>query len=266
MRKPYQVTIITLILVTAVFAMSLPGVVAERNKMVPGVLLTFDDHGIAGWYDTRDLFNKYDVKATFFVDKIYKLDREKLNMLKALRDDGHEIACHGFNHLDAKEFTHFNSLDDYINYEVMPSIKLMTDKGFPPTSFAYPFGTRTNDIDRAMLEKFLILRGTAYTNSEQRIKDLDIAYYNPKEGGKLIHAVGIDEIYGNTVDEILEGLCRARNNGEILMLYSHLIGDSEGECGGKYFTNKAKLERVFQYVSENSLKFYKVSELDQFNN
>ena len=39
----------------------------------------------------------------------------------------------------------------------------MRSDGFPVTSFAYPFGARTHEIDRAILEHVAILRSISFT-------------------------------------------------------------------------------------------------------
>jgi peptidoglycan/xylan/chitin deacetylase (PgdA/CDA1 family) len=180
-------------------------------------------------------------------------------MLRVLKRDGHEIASHGLNHLNALDFVNSNSLEAYIAEEIIPSIHMMEKDNLKPTSFAYPFGARTEEIDAALLEIFKIIRGTTYTNSKIRLKDLDSVYYMPGRSNGLVFGVGIDGIYNNTIEEILKGIDRARDKGEILVVYAHIIGDDEDDYS--YMVSKNKLERILQYVKENDMVFYTMSEV-----
>lgn len=235
------------------------GETVSSKKFDPGIALTFDDKTIEQWHNARELFNKYNVNVTFFVSKIHALTKKEISMLKELRDDGHEIGSHSFNHLNAERFVSLNFVEDYIDYEINPSIKLLKRKGFSPGSFAYPFGARSEKIDEALFNKFEIIRGTAYTNNQTRIKDLDKVYYSEKKENRLIFAVGIDEIYKNTNDEIIQGIERAEENKEILIFYGHSIGKTAGK--DEYKVDIDTLEEIIKFTSEKGLKFYTVSDI-----
>ena len=97
--------------------------------------LTFD----AAWgnEDTQaliDIFDRYNVKVTFFVvgDWVEKYPES----VKALADAGHEVMCHSDSH------AHFNSLSAD---EIVADISSCCDKieavtGVRPTLFRAPFG------------------------------------------------------------------------------------------------------------------------------
>ncbi|NLY72047.1 MAG: hypothetical protein GX076_10280 [Clostridiales bacterium] len=84
-------------------------------------------------------------------------------------------------------------------------------------------------------------------------------YYMPGRSNGLVFGVGIDGIYNNTIEEILKGIDRARDKGEILVVYAHIIGDDEDDYS--YMVSKNKLERILQYVKENDMVFYTMSEV-----
>ena len=56
-----------------------------------GYMLSFDDCYVHEWYDQRDIFNEFDVSATFFVTRFSQLKPGQIDMLKDLEGDGHEI-------------------------------------------------------------------------------------------------------------------------------------------------------------------------------
>ena len=224
-----------------------------------GIALTFDDHYVISWYSARELFKKYGARVTFFVDKYLEFNANELNLLKELKNDGHEIAGHGLYHLDAPQFVKEKSIDAYISEEIDSLIEVMAIDGFELTAFAYPGGARTKELYEALLKKFRIIRGTVYTGNKTALKNLDSAYYKPGNGNWLVFGVGIDGIYGNTVESILEGLERANRNGEVLVLYAHRIGESENE--NSYIVSMDKLEMILRYATHTNMKFYTISEL-----
>ena len=115
--------------------------------------ISFDDKHIRSWYDARALFNKYDVKATFFITFPHELTGEEVEMLRALAADGHEIASHAYSHENATGYVKQKGLNAYTAAEVVPSINTMGELGYHPVTFAYPYGARTRSID---FEKVLL--------------------------------------------------------------------------------------------------------------
>lgn len=133
----------------------------------PAIVLSFDDQiNIRSWNATRDLFNAYEIRATFFVDRWQNIDAEEMGILQNLSKDGHEIGFHTVHHADY--FTYLeanNTAQDYYEREILPGLALVAELGFSPTSFAYPHGHRDSDIDEWLLANFTALRGTS-SNTE----------------------------------------------------------------------------------------------------
>ena len=63
----------------------------QENLETGAVVITFDDQSIDEWFACRALFNIYNVKATFFITRPFLLDSSKIEKLKLLVNDGHEI-------------------------------------------------------------------------------------------------------------------------------------------------------------------------------
>jgi peptidoglycan/xylan/chitin deacetylase (PgdA/CDA1 family) len=119
-----------------------------------GVVITFDDAYIDEWYSIRDLLNTYKAKVTFFVARFDRLNEDQIKKLKIFRNDGHEIAFHGLRHLNAVNFVKDNSVEKYLEVEILPGINIMKNKGFYPLSFSYPFVAHTSRIDNALFNLF----------------------------------------------------------------------------------------------------------------
>ncbi|ERI92262.1 polysaccharide deacetylase [Clostridiales bacterium oral taxon 876 str. F0540] len=126
-------------------------------KLFPGgnkkaFTLSYDD-GITQDKKLVDIFNKYNLKATFNLNSglqgiegsfvindllIKRMDREEITHLY----DGHEIAIHGLRHLSLidipKEFMIEEVLEDRKNHERM--------YGYPVRGMAYPYGTYNETV------------------------------------------------------------------------------------------------------------------------
>lgn len=114
---------------------------------------TFDD-GFANWVDTIEVFNKYNVKGTFFMNTIQFTDESKVKFLsdincadeKLLIDEkgierivsaGHEIGAHTHSHRTLKGLS-----DEEFTIEINKNIEILNSLGIKPLNFAIPFGMR----------------------------------------------------------------------------------------------------------------------------
>ncbi len=137
----------------------------------PGLALTFDDAHTAEWHAMRELLAAHDARVTFFVTRFSQLSDARVQHLVDLRADGHAIEAHGVNHLDAAELTERRGLDAWVDEELRPSIDDLRAAGFEPSSFAYPFGTRTSSLDAAALEHVGLVRSITFTEPSPPVSD-----------------------------------------------------------------------------------------------
>jgi hypothetical protein len=131
-----------------------------------GVALMYDDAWVSEWVKSMDLIAKYDAKVTLYVayyDRLQPDERDELHQLAAA---GFDIEAHSVNHIRGAEYVENNGLDAYLDDEVVPSIDVLNADGYDVVSYAYPFGMRTDEIDRAILAtgKVQTLRALAETN------------------------------------------------------------------------------------------------------
>ncbi len=229
----------------------------KKNKSghpVAGVVLTFDDTSINEWCEADKLLNQYTWKATFCVSKINTFSYSEITKLVALQNKGHEIAGHGLHHWDAKKFVAQNGTAEYLNQEINPMLDLMDFYSLKVTSFSYPFGVRTATIDKALLTKFKIIRGTTYGEENPSFQN---CYYNHK---KVVYGIGIDTYHPHfSIPYLLRLLNYTRQNHKILILFGHI---PVTKTTANYQTQMQTLHLICNYVKQHKMKFYRLSELD----
>jgi peptidoglycan/xylan/chitin deacetylase (PgdA/CDA1 family) len=238
------------------------GTITPAPVSTAGVAITFDDAYVDDWYEIRDLLKKYDANVTFFVTDFASLDENQVNKLKLLQDDGHEIAFHGSNHIDAMEYLKNHSISEYLNNQIIPGVDLMRNQGLNPVDFSYPFGSGSQNraLTQALHQYFLHIRGTKNSDAYHSLKDVNSAYYQYGENTSLIFGVGIDDVtYGNSLKDIYDGISRAKEEDRIVIFYSH---DPVPSNPGHYQLSYDRLEKILINVSENKLKFYTISEIN----
>lgn len=137
---------------------------ARDGAKRPGIALSFDDTEIDAWFEFRDVFARYDARATFFVTRYYEWSDEARAKLHVLFDEGHSIEAHGVNHINVCLYSEMHDLDEhdldaYIAEEVMPSVEVLRADGFTPHAFAFPGGIEGNAIVEALEPHIEITRG-----------------------------------------------------------------------------------------------------------
>src|SRR5262249_14275640 len=126
------------------------------SQLVPGeprgaLALAFDDNAPDQWITVAPLLAKHHAHVTFFVTRWTELTDAQHDELHELSQDGHDLQPHPVHHLHATDYVQQHGLPAYLTDEVLPSIEVMADAGYPPTSLAYPFGDHTAEIDEAVL-------------------------------------------------------------------------------------------------------------------
>src|SRR5439155_3191160 len=104
----------------------------------------------------------YGAHVTFFVSRYIALEDYQHGQLHDLAADGHDIAAHTVLHLNAPLYVEDHGVAAYLDDEALPSIDVLRSDGFDVTSFAYPFGARTGELDDALLEHIPIVRSVAF--------------------------------------------------------------------------------------------------------
>jgi peptidoglycan/xylan/chitin deacetylase (PgdA/CDA1 family) len=133
----------------------------DRTAPRAGLALAFDDDDVAGWLTIRDTLRRHGAHVTFFVTHYAAMTDEARAGIRQLASDGHDIEAHGVDHAHAPAYVAAHGLDAYLADEALPSIDVLVADGYPAVAFAYPFGERTEALDRALLEHVALVRTTA---------------------------------------------------------------------------------------------------------
>jgi peptidoglycan/xylan/chitin deacetylase (PgdA/CDA1 family) len=136
---------------------------AQDRDTAPGIALSFDDHTATVWLAAQPLFEKYGARVTFFVSRYAALADEERAALKVLAAHGHDIETHSVRHLRAPDYVENHGLAAYLRDEVDPAIDAMRNDGYEIHAFAYPFGARTGETDRAIARRVPVVRSIAFT-------------------------------------------------------------------------------------------------------
>lgn len=128
-----------------------------------GVALSFDDAHVAHWLAGADLFARYGARVTFFVAYYDRLTDDARAGLRELADHGHAIEAHGMRHWRAPLYVEQKGLAAYLTDEALPSIEYLRADGYPVAAYAYPYGARTAELDRALLAHVPLVRSVAFT-------------------------------------------------------------------------------------------------------
>lgn len=226
-----------------------------KPQIIPGVILSFDDAYVNEWFTTNQELKKYGWKGTFFVSRINTLKHYQIHKLLELQKEGHEIAGHGLNHLNAADYTRVHTINKYMKDEIDPMLDLMGFYGLKVTSFAYPYGGRTKKLDAALMKKFKIVRGRAFC---EEVANKQGCYYN---NSNLVFSFSIDDTHNHfNIPHLLKLLDYAKNNHKILILNSH---KTVKKVTGDYQTENETLALICQYVKRNNMQFYTLSDLDK---
>ncbi len=219
-----------------------------------GFALTFDDNFVDNWFSMRNVFLEYGMKPTFFVSQLYALNQSHIDKLKILESDGGEIGCHTYDHGGVtRDFNNnVNLISQYINAQIIPILDEIRALGFDPKSFAYPYGEHEVHYDNAVRAYFPYLRTTA-SNHGRRLSEMEEIFHKKRKYYNILAGDGIDNSYGNELDEIQEAFIKASKNGEIITLYAHRILNNPADL---YAISPQKLEKIIQYSRELGLKSY----------
>ncbi len=123
----------------------------ETTSIVNGGLR--DETGIKVWKDglpmLLDLYDKYEVKATFFY--IANFAKQYPEIIKIVQEHGHEIACHGLTHEHDKAFD-VMSFEDQLEH-LTTAKKILEDiAGEEVISFRAPALRVNFDTPKALIE------------------------------------------------------------------------------------------------------------------
>jgi len=229
----------------------------QNVKNKGAIIYSFDDQYVDEWFAQRELFNKYNIKATFFINRPHLLTPNQVEKLNILQKDGHEIGCHGLNHLNVTKYK--DSIDILIQKEIKPAIKILADVGFKTTSFAHPYGQSLPEINTELLKHFDFLRMATWN-----MRDTTIDFYNEifanANNYQVTNSMGIDSNYGISLQSFEKGLLRAIERKEVLILHAHKTDSSLTN----YTVSPDYLESTFLLCKKHNIAAIRISDLKKY--
>ncbi len=244
MKKKIIIYIIGFLLVIVVCVLFIRHI-RLKNYMIKynqrGILLSFDDYNEKNWTEYFDLFDKYNVKVTFFVTL-----SEPTDFCAEAIKRGHEIGYHTAEHVNITELS-----EEECYQQAIAPIEVFRSKGYELSSFAYPYGAYTEQLNEKLLQYYDTVRG-AYK--------FEVRYKRSIQNG-FVESYPLDNISFKTdeeflakIDELLDVLINCEE-GTIAPMYSHAIGE------GDWCITPRRLEMLFQEAEERDLVFYTFKEL-----
>lgn len=227
-----------------------------------GVLLTFDDYAnIDSWHNMIDVFSEFDAKVTFFINAPDEISNIQWKLLGELTERGHIVGCHGWRHEKAVDYCSTHSLKAWLKNEVFPAQKILQDKGFKSTSFAYPCSQNNQMTDDALSQYFNHSRTGSSLKEGQRFCELDEIFIPVKKIADrfLLPGRSIDRI--NDLSQIEGALERVARQSEIVVFYSHRIGTEEEGKNNRNLITKDNLVKIIKITKEHNLNFYTFNDL-----
>jgi peptidoglycan/xylan/chitin deacetylase (PgdA/CDA1 family) len=235
-------------------------------KMPGGIAMTFDTYPFQAinYYGNRSLLTEHGAKETFMIEQWDDWTDLQKSYMYALASDGHELGDHTLNHVNAPEYVAANGLQAYLDNEIIAHKTVLAADGVYPTSFAYPGGSYTAQIQTALESYYWITRGAEGSGIQHNRANLsDDSFYTFGSGARIIDGLNTDMISNTSMSELQYAMDRAGENGECLVLYGHYLRDYS-EDG--YYTPPSRLDAIFDYADSIGLEFYTLSELTGMDN
>lgn len=220
----------------------------ELKRGVTCVSITFDDVPMTACQLGAEILENQNARATYFVSGKYAdeghLGRfHTIEVLKELASRGHEIACHGFGHLNYQRASEKEIVEDINANRVF-----FHNAGLPEAkTFAYPYGAVSPSVKRICGTQHQVCRGiTAGIN--QRIMD-----------SGLLKAVPLcDSTW--SVAKSRTVLDQVKQEGGLLVFFSHGI-----ETGPEYYDcSPMLLESTVKTARDLGIEIKPLSEAVQF--
>lgn len=221
-----------------------------------GVCFSFDGAHVESWASHAQLFDKYNIKATFFISRPHKLTELQIKLLHNLCEKGHKVGCHGYNHKSIKDYGYNDTL--FYAQEVNPGYRTLLSYGFAPVAFAYPFGLGSKTLDSLILQIYSAARWSTWNQTHARLDYIDEVYATPNNCHS-VNSMGIDCNYYNSQKMVTAGMSRARRRNQVLMLYATKIDES----GTEYTVSAAYLETLFAAAQRLNLRSITIDQVSK---
>lgn len=221
--------------------------VTRIAPQAPIVSFTFDDAPKSAFEAGRDILKPMGARPTYFmslgllgkhteVGEIASAD----DLTRAV-DDGFELGCHTFDHLDAwltspRAFLASVERNERALEDILPDYRFQT--------FSYPKSGATLAVKQALAKRFLCCRGSVRATNEAAA-DLN-----------LLNAIFIDRRTGLDADAVKAAIDHNAERRGWLIFAMHDIAQSPSLYG----CTQVFLERIARYAHDQGAAFLPVAE------
>ena len=255
--------VLCLICVNLCKSMDKEKTMSDTEKYFPGkkgvLCLTFDDRNFQYWLAALPIFRKYGAKASFFIKG--EINAEALEVIAALKADGHTIGLHTMNHADAPEYIEKNGAQSYLDKEVLPQYNACAAAGYKIKCFAYPNNRCNEDTDRVLLPYFTHFRAGLGVKRPEGVSLANFApLYKPVAelpGRTVMGGAGIGTYYNTVLEDNLDALRKAHDAEQVVVFFSHDISAAPSRIG----TSNAVLEAMLKTANELGMAIVGFDEL-----
>lgn len=213
---------------------------------VPIVSFSFDDAPRTAFKTGGSILNSFGAKATYYlslgllgqnteVGKIATLDDLAMSV-----DEGHELGCHTYDHLDAWYTSKKHYMDSVANNRKV-LLSILPNEKFE--SFAYPKSGATLSVKYELQNDFLCCRGGGQTAN---IGHFDL---------NLVKSYFIDKRLNLDFDKIKQSIDNNAQNNGWLIFSTHDISEDPSIYGCK----SSLLQRVVEYSVQSGALLLPVS-------
>ncbi len=213
-----------------------------KPMKMPAIFLSFDDQFIPQWHSFLDFFERYNIKATFYVSLMWPkvMTWTDWRMLWDIWNAGHTVGYHGKMHLDILKACDNGGIEKYIKEEIEEGLEVFESKGFNMKHFAYPYGIHSEETHSFLLEKFDTLRLVS---------------------GKKAVFYTKDDLKERKVVTALNGQPKSEENiGRISRLFHNLPGSDKATF---IYLHNPDILYLSNLLLRDGLNFYPMSELDR---
>ncbi len=228
----------------------------QKTDHKAGIVFCIDDYYVEDFYQENhyNYIQSTGIKLTYFICQYHKLSHQRKHIIKMLQADGHEIGFHGTHHIHAADYLEDHTIDQYLNYEIVPDLKKMQQDGLQVTDFSYPFGSHTPKLDSILLNKYFYFIKLGTTKH---------FYYSTEQPKGIIRPICLDERYWVkyhiTLDDILSFIDSAAAQNKVIIFYSHRLTDEyTTEYNATWFD---KFRLIMNYAKEKGMQFYTLNDL-----
>jgi peptidoglycan/xylan/chitin deacetylase (PgdA/CDA1 family) len=174
----------------------------------PLVSVTFDDGWASSYSNGLRVLGMHGYKGTFYINPlaIETPDFMTAAQLHDLKNQGHEIAAHGFSHEDMSSIN-----GDRLDFQLREGREYLARAGFPTDHFAPPYGKQDAEVQWAARKYYKTIRTTeSGVNTRQSFNPYNIKVFYLENSTKP--------------QEIADALAEAKQNNGWLILVYHRIG------------------------------------------